>query len=72
MQDRTVSVIIPVYKPDEKYVRLLKGLKKQTYPILEVIVINTESRYYHAERYPSLEQMSVYHIKKEEFLKNSF
>lgn len=67
MKDRTVSVIIPVYKPDEKYVRLLKGLQKQTYPILEVIVINTERQYYHEENYPVLEQMRVFHISKDEF-----
>ena len=32
MKDRTVSVIIPVYKPDEKYVRLLKGLQSRPTP----------------------------------------
>ena len=51
---KTVSVIIPVYKPDEKYIRLLNGLKDQTYPILEVIVINTERSYYQEEKYPFL------------------
>ena len=64
---KTVSVIIPVYKPNSMYVRLLKGLKYQTYPIKEIIVINTEQRYYHEENYPSLEQLRVIHIKKEEF-----
>lgn len=65
--NRTVSVIIPVYKPDETYIRLLKGLKAQTYPILEVIVINTEREYYQEERYPYMEQLKVIHIKKEAF-----
>lgn len=64
---KTVSVIIPVYKPDEKYIRLLNGLKDQTYPILEVIVINTERRYYQEEKYPFLKQMKLFHITKEEF-----
>ncbi len=64
---KTVSVIIPVYKPNSMYVRLLKGLKYQTYPIKEIIVINTEQQYYHEEKYPSLEQLRVIHIKKEEF-----
>ena len=64
MSERTVSVIIPVYRPDEKFVNLLRGLKKQTYPILEIIVMNTEKRYYQEEQYPRLEQLEVFHKKK--------
>ena len=36
----TVDVIIPVYKPDKKFSRLLKMLSLQTYPIGKIIVMN--------------------------------
>lgn len=43
---KTVDVIIPVYKPDEKYIRLIEALEHQTCPIREIIVMNTEQKYY--------------------------
>ena len=42
MDSYTVSVIIPVYKPDEKFRKLVEGLKRQTYPIKEILVMHTE------------------------------
>lgn len=42
MDSYTVSVIIPVYKPDEKFRKLVEGLKRQTYPIKEILIMNTE------------------------------
>ena len=41
-----VDVIIPVYKPDEKFYLLLKRLGQQTLPVNKVLVINTEERYW--------------------------
>lgn len=38
----TVTVIIPTYKPGEKFGRLMTKLKEQTYPIEKIIVMNTE------------------------------
>ena len=45
MDSYTVSVIIPVYKPDEKFRKLVEGLKRQTYPIKEILIMNTEKEY---------------------------
>lgn len=39
---QTVDIIIPTYKPGEKFLRLLGMLKKQTFPYNRLIVINTE------------------------------
>ena len=38
---KTVDVVIPTYKPDEKYDRLLQMLKKQTLQPGRIIVMNT-------------------------------
>ena len=39
----TVTVIIPTYKPDGKFRKLVKELKNQTYPIEKILILNTEA-----------------------------
>ncbi len=66
------DVIIPVYKPSEKLIRLLERLKAQTYPPGRIILINTEQKYFDAfiagtdfkERF---KDVLVKHITQEEF-----
>lgn len=43
MSGLTVDIIIPTYKPGEKFERLMAGLKKQSYPIHKIFIINTKS-----------------------------
>ena len=38
---RTVDIIIPTYRPGERFIRLLSMLEKQTYPYHRLIVVNT-------------------------------
>ncbi len=40
----TVDIIIPVYKPDEKLVRLVERLQQQDYEIQTIRLINTKSQ----------------------------
>ncbi len=67
------DVIIPVYRPTEKLLRLLEMLKKQTYPVHQVILINTEKKYFDDfARRNGLEKrfgdfLLVRHISREEF-----
>lgn len=63
----TVDVIIPVYKPQETFQKLLRRLEKQTYPIERIIVINTDESKYPADKINAPEQMELYHITKDEF-----
>ena len=35
-----VDVIIPAYKPDESFIKLIEMLEKQTYPVNKIIVMN--------------------------------
>ena len=46
-----VDVIIPAYKPGEKYLKLIDMLLAQTYPVHRIIVMNTEEKYYQKLRY---------------------
>ncbi|WP_349946190.1 glycosyltransferase [Lacrimispora sp. BS-2] len=66
-QEKTVDVIIPVYKPDEKLKLLLKRLGEQSYPIRRIIVMNTERSYWKEEEYGWVPNLEVHHVTKEEF-----
>jgi Glycosyltransferases, probably involved in cell wall biogenesis len=62
-----VDVIIPTYKPDKKFHDLLSMLQKQTYPIHEIIIVNTQESYFPKEEYEKNPNMKVFHISKREF-----
>lgn len=63
----TVTVIIPTYKPDEKFPQLIRGLKQQTYPIEKILIMNTEEQFWNQEWIRGMKNAEVHHIKKEEF-----
>ena len=62
----SVDVVIPSYRPDENFSRLVKKLQEQKYPIGTIFVINTK-----AGRFPKeveqMEKVKVYHIERREF-----
>lgn len=72
MNQKSVDVIIPVYKPTEHLLSVLLWLKKQTASVNKVIIINTEEQYWNhffgdfdiLAKYPFIE---LHHIKKEDF-----
>lgn len=41
-----VDIIIPTYKPDERFVRLIELLERQSYQVANIYVINTERDYW--------------------------
>ena len=67
-----VDVIIPVYKPAEKFIRLLEQLRKQTIQIHKIILINTEKQYFDRltegmDFWKKYDNVQVKHISKAEF-----
>ena len=67
-----VDVIIPTYKPDDKFGRLVEMLEKQTVPVNKIIVINTEEKYMEAFCIGSRfladhKKLSIHHISGKEF-----
>ncbi|RKI81322.1 glycosyltransferase family 2 protein [bacterium 0.1xD8-71] len=41
-----VDIIIPAYKPDQKFLKLIEKLTHQSVPINRIIVMNTEQKYF--------------------------
>ena len=56
----TVSVIIPVYKPDDKFPKLLRMLEKQTCSFERLIIMNTEKQYWKKEWEELVSKMEVH------------
>ena len=68
----SVDVIIPTYKPTEKFFRILDMLDKQTYPVNRIIIVNTEEKYFDRLLFSSPqkripEKVTVRHISRREF-----
>lgn len=72
MEYPEIDVIIPLYKPGERFFKLLESLENQSVPVHKIILMNTEEKYYeklrfghrYMEEYRNLE---VYHLSKREF-----
>ena len=67
-----VDVIIPVYKPDHKFLTLIERLEHQSVPVNRIFVINTEQKYYDRLFYGTAfrkdyHNIVVKHISKREF-----
>ena len=67
-----VDVIIPTYKPEDRFLELIKRLEKQTLKPERIIIMNTEEKYFEkllygtdfAREHPEVE---VHHLSKREF-----
>lgn len=67
-----VDVIIPTYKPDDKFKKLIEMLEIQTVSVNKMIVINTEEKYMEAlcigNRFlAEHKKLSIHHISHKEF-----
>ena len=71
MKEITVDVIIPVYRPGERFGELLKRLDAQTQPVNRYIIMNTEQAYWDRwlseTGYSLPENLSVFHVTRETF-----
>lgn len=65
--DKTVAVLVPTYRPDKKFSRLLQMLMRQTHPVTQIIVMNTEQRLWNEKGYDGISGFEVHHVEKEEF-----
>ena len=67
-----IDVIIPVYRPGKEFLKLLDRLERQTFKVQNIILMNTEERYFTQlvsginfnEKYPNVK---VYHLSRREF-----
>ncbi|MCR4903611.1 MAG: glycosyltransferase [Butyrivibrio sp.] len=69
----TVDVIIPTYKPNDEFIKLMDMLEKQLVMPKHIILINTEKKIYDEflNKHPGFEErysnLLVKHVTKEEF-----
>ena len=69
---KTVDVIIPVYKPDDRLKKIIDRLRKQTYPVNRIILINTgraffEQAFEGAMSFFEADDIVLRHISEEQF-----
>ncbi|MBR4168714.1 MAG: glycosyltransferase family 2 protein [Lachnospiraceae bacterium] len=66
-----VDVVMPAYKPGQKFIRLIGMLSKQTVPVGKIIVMNTEEKWWSdrlvGELKASADKVEVHHLTKAEF-----
>lgn len=62
-----VDVIIPTYRPEKEFEKLIHRLQEQKYPIHKIIIINTETGYFPTELESEPYQVEITHIRPEEF-----
>lgn len=67
MEYKKVDIIIPTYKPDEKFERLILGLLKQSYPIQNIYIICTKAGRFPWEIAWLDEKIKVSEIEPKEF-----
>lgn len=66
MKKYTVDVIIPTYRPDQKFNKLMALLAKQTYPADRILIMNTEESLFPTD-FVNLPGTEVRHLTKTEF-----
>ena len=67
-----IDVIIPVYKPEKRFLELISRLEKQTLKPNRIIIMNTEEKYFEQLIYgirflETYQNVKVYHVSKREF-----
>lgn len=67
--DRKVSVIIPSYRPDIRLRLLLDAISRQSYPVSDIHIINTEKKYWQEELLFETYDIPIIvtHISQQEF-----
>ncbi len=69
---RKIDIIIPVYKPDQKFLALVDKLEHQTVAVNKIIIMNTEGQYFDrlvkgTSFFEKYRNVCVINLKKEDF-----
>lgn len=67
-----IDVLIPTYKPDDTFKKLVALLERQTMPVNRIIVMNTEEKYMEALHVGTRfladhKKLSIHHLSRKEF-----
>ncbi len=64
----SVDIVILTYKPDDRFLRLIQMLKKQTLTPGRIIIINTEKSFFpFSDKLEKLSGIEIYNISEKEF-----
>ncbi|MDR0948509.1 MAG: glycosyltransferase [Lachnospiraceae bacterium] len=68
----TIDILIPVYKPTKRLISLIEKLETQTIPFQNIILINTEEKYfqqllYGTHFFEKHRKIQITHLSKREF-----
>lgn len=68
---KKVDVVIPTYKPGEKFLKIMECLARQTYQPHRIIIMNTEQKYFdrltYGTTFSNYKNVLVRHLAKREF-----
>lgn len=64
---KVADIIIPTYKPDDRFLELIKRLQNQGDSLGKIIIINTQRESWKYTEIEKFENVEVHHIEKEEF-----
>ncbi|MEF9917205.1 MAG: glycosyltransferase family 2 protein [Lachnospiraceae bacterium] len=67
MEKKIIDIIIPTYKPDEKFKLLIRRLQQQSYPIHRIYVMNTLTDTFPEEFCKEYGNLEITHIQPEAF-----
>lgn len=69
MMNKTIDVIIPVYKPDERLDKLIERLQKQVRKPNHIFLMSTKdgAEKEREERFGNIPNLSIHHIEKKDF-----
>ena len=67
MKYPSIDVVIPSYKPGASFRTLLSRLSDQTYPVRNILIINTDERKFDSSVVRGIPRAEVFHISKAEF-----
>lgn len=67
MKALSITVIIPTWRPDDRFRKLVRRLHRQSVPPEKILIINTEKDQFNPEDVRGIPEAEVIHIEKEEF-----
>lgn len=67
MNEYSVDVLIPTYKPNQEFAELLRRIAQQSYPVRRIHIVNTGEEYWNTSWEQEIPNLFVEHIKAEAF-----
>lgn len=67
MKEPIVDILIPTYRPGQEFEELLLGLLKQTYPVRNILIVNTDASLWDSRFEQIVPNLYVDHVEQKQF-----